>query len=289
MPRFSPRRPLGRTGFVATILGAGDLADASLPFDDCTATLRRALDAGVNVVDTAPMYEDGLSERIVGAAVRDRRGGVFVVDKIDALDEPVGPQVDASLARLGLPFVDAFVFHAVNDVARWNTLQRTGALRAVDAVVRAGKARFRGISCHHPDACVAALRSGWCDVLSFPLGPFVDRRYEDDVLPLARSLGVGTICFKTFGAGMLVADTDGYGKPATGDVGPPLTVDDCVRYTLSLDPDVALLGLSNAAEQDAAFAALERATPMDEAERADVRQRAAARIAARPTWWNPAA
>ena len=74
--RFRPRRELGRTGFIATLLGAGDLADATLPFDTCVATLRRALDAGLNVVDTATSYEDGLSERIVGTALRERRDGV---------------------------------------------------------------------------------------------------------------------------------------------------------------------------------------------------------------------
>src|SRR6516165_11408156 len=96
MPRFAPRRPLGRTGFVATALGAGDLADRAVPKETCVATLRRALDAGLNVVDTAPMYEDGFSEEIVGAALRGRREGVFVVDKIDHLERPVVDQVDES-------------------------------------------------------------------------------------------------------------------------------------------------------------------------------------------------
>src|SRR5512138_3977215 len=101
-PRFQPRRPLGRTGFLATRLGQGDLADRSVPRERCVAVLRRALDAGVNVLDTAPMYEDGYSEELVGEALRGRREGVFLVDKIDHLDEPVSAQLDGSLARLGL-------------------------------------------------------------------------------------------------------------------------------------------------------------------------------------------
>ena len=72
--RFAPRRELGRTGFVATALGIGDLADRSVPLETCVATARRALDAGLNVIDTAPNYEDGYSEEIVGRAVRGRRG-----------------------------------------------------------------------------------------------------------------------------------------------------------------------------------------------------------------------
>ncbi len=68
LPHFSPRRELGRTGFIASALGIGDLADRSLPLETCVATLRRAIDAGLNVVDTAPGYEDGYSEQIVGEA-----------------------------------------------------------------------------------------------------------------------------------------------------------------------------------------------------------------------------
>ena len=104
----------------------------------------------------------------------------------------------------------------------------------------------------------------------FPLGPFVDPRYVTDVLPLAKSLGVGTVCFKTFGAGKLVGDTSGYNQPlkarprgklssgGSDDAGtalPRLSVAECLHYTLTLDPDVALLGLSYPNEQDAAFAA----------------------------------
>ena len=71
-PIFTARRELGQTGFQATQLGIGDLADRNVPFAECVATLQRALDAGLNVVDTAPMYEAGYSEEIVGAALRGR-------------------------------------------------------------------------------------------------------------------------------------------------------------------------------------------------------------------------
>ena len=53
------KRPLGKTGFQATILGIGDLADRTVPIATCVATLRRALDFGLNLVDTAPAYENG--------------------------------------------------------------------------------------------------------------------------------------------------------------------------------------------------------------------------------------
>ncbi len=171
---------MGRTGFVVTLLGVGDLADRSLPIETCVATARRALDAGLNVIDTAPNYEDGYSEEIVGRAVRGvRRDAVFVIDKIDHHEEPICPQIDGSFTRLGLGHTE--------------------------------------------------------------------------------SLDVGTVCFKTFGAGKLVGDTSGYNQPlktrprgkvsSGGSAGadavlPRLSVAECLHYTLTLEPDVALLGMS---------------------------------------------
>jgi aryl-alcohol dehydrogenase-like predicted oxidoreductase len=302
--RFSPRRALGGTGFTATRLGAGDLADRNVPVDTCVATLARALDAGLNVVDTAPGYEDGYSEEIVGRALRGRRDSVFLVDKVDALREPVAPQVAASLERLGLPCADLFVFHNCSTLEDWAAIDAPGGgLDQLREEIGAGRVRFAGISSHHPDVLCEAIAGGRCDVLMFPIGPFVDRRYEAEVLPLARARGIGTICFKTFGAGKLLGDTEGYSRPlqarprgklSSGGADdarpalPRLRVDECVRYTLTLDPDVALLGLSFPNEQDAAFAAAEAFEPLTPVEIDDLRRRAEAAIRGKgPCWWNP--
>lgn len=289
--RFSPHRKLGRTRFRATRVGTGDVADRGLGLETCVATLTRALDAGINVVDTAPNYENGFSEEIVGAAMRRRaRESVFIIDKIDDLDAPAGPQVDASLARLGLPYADAFVFHSVSRPAQWEALVRRGAFDQLAECIRAGKARAGGISSHHPDVLHAALDAGVCDVVMFPAGPFVDRRYVEEILPRAKSLGIATVTFKTFGGGKLVADSIGYNQPLPGGrTGlPRLTVRECVDYTLTLDPDVVLLGMSTPEEQDEALAAAARFETLDAAAMDDIRQRAVvARQEKGPCWWNP--
>jgi hypothetical protein len=136
-----------------------------------------------------------------------------------------------------------------------------------------------------------------------PVGPFVDARYAEEILPLARSVGVGTVGFKAFGAGKLLGDTPGYNQPlkarprgkvssggADGGVAslPRLSVEDCLHYVLTLDPDVALLGLSFPNEQDAAFAAARSFRPLSDEEMSDVRRRAVlARAGKGPCWWNP--
>jgi aryl-alcohol dehydrogenase-like predicted oxidoreductase len=302
---FQPHHELGRTGFRATRLGIGDLADRAVPLAQCVATLVRALDQGLNVVDTAPNYEDGYSEQIVGQALRGRRDGVFVTDKIDHLHRPVAARLDDSLARLGLPHVDLLVFHACSTHADLDHLLAPGGgFDQLAAEQRRGRTRCRGLSSHHPDVLCRAIDSGACDVVMFPLGPFADRRYETDVLPRARARGVGTVCFKTFGAGKLLGDTEGYQRPLAarprgkrssgGDADltaallPRLSVDECVRYTLTVDPDVALLGLSFANEQDAAWAAARAFVPFSAPELEAVRTRAAAAIAGKGhVWWNP--
>jgi len=299
---FQPRRTLGRTGFVATILGIGDLADRQLPLQQLVATVRRALDAGLNLIDTAPGYEAGYSEQIVGQALKGYRDGVFVIDKIDALDQTVAPQIEASLARLQLDYTDLFVFHNLSTLAAWSDVTAPGGgMEQLDEAIRAGKTRFKGISSHNPDVLATAIPSGLVDVVMFPVGPYVDQRYIAEILPLARQYHVGTVCFKTFGTGKLLGDTSGYNQPlqewpgdmlhaaGQGPLLPHLSVEQCVHYTLTCDPDVALLGLSDPNEQNAAFAAAQAFTmPLTPGQMATIRQLAVAAVAHKgPCRWNP--
>ena len=302
---FEPRRQLGKTGFKATWIGIGDLADRAVSLDQCVATVRRALDAGLNLIDTAPSYENGYSEEIVGEALKGRRSGVFVVDKVDHFDKPVTPQVEGSLDRLRMDATDAFIFHGVSKPEDWERLAAPGGgMEELNKCIRAGKTRFRGISSHHPDVLKMAINSGLCDVILFPVGPFVDIRYVEEIVPLAKRKGIGSIGMKTFGAGKLLGDTEGYGRPlqarprgkfssggkdnAAGTALPRLTVKECVHYTLTVDPDVALLGMSFPNEQNAAFEAALDFKPLDAQQMEDIHRRAAQAAEHKgPCWWNP--
>jgi hypothetical protein len=149
----------------------------------------------------------------------------------------------------------------------------------------------------------AAIPSRLVDVVMFPVGPYVHRRYIAETLPLARKHGVGTVCFKTFGAGKLLGDTSGYNQPLhewphgvrctqaqapDQPVLPHLSVAQCLHYTLTCDPDVALLGLSFPCEQDAAFAAAQAFTvPLHPEQMATIQQDAVVAVAHKgPCRWN---
>ena len=297
-------RPLGRTGFNASRIGIGDIADRNVPLAECVRTLHRAMAFGLNLIDTAPGYESGYSEEIVGAALKGRCDQMFVIDKVDNLLDPVAPQVDASLKVLGIDHTDMFAFHAVSEMDVWENLAAPGGgMDQLQDCVTAGKTRFRGISSHSPEVLLAALGSGLCDVVMFPVGPFVDPRYVEQVLPLARQKGVGTVCFKTFGAGKLLGDTTGYNQPlqvrprgkfSSGGAKsgspelPCLSVGECLRYTLTINPDVALLGMSFPNEQDAAMEAFKAFRPLGAGEISDIRRRAEVAIQGKGAcWWNP--
>ncbi len=301
---FKPRRQLGKTGFIATTIGIGDLADRSIPVETLVETARRAIDAGLNIIDTAPGYEDGYSEEIVGKAIKGRRDQMFVISKIDELENPVAAQIEASLTRLQLEFTDAFVFHNLSSLETFAKLQETGGgFDQLAECVKAGKTRFRGISSHNPEVLLEALQSDLFEIVMFPVGPFVDSRYITEILPLAKAKNVGTICFKTFGAGKLLGDTSGYNQPLqirprgklssggsdeTRAILPRLSVSECLHYTMTLDPDVTLLGLSFPNEQDAAFAAAQNFQQLSAAEMEDIRNRALeARKEKGECWWNP--
>jgi len=111
------------------------------------------------------------------------------------------------------------------------------------------------------------------------------------------------VCFKTFGAGKLLGDTEGYGRPLSqrprgklssggsdqsAPVLPCLSVEECLRYTLTVDPDVAILGMSFPNEQDAALTVAAAFEPMSAAELEATRERAREAIAGKgEIWWDP--
>jgi aryl-alcohol dehydrogenase-like predicted oxidoreductase len=228
-----------------------------------------------------------------------------VIDKIDFLEDPVRPQIEASLQRLQLDHTDAFVFHGLSTLEGWQKIASPGGgMDQLAESVKAGLCRFRGISSHDPDTLRAAIESGLCDIVMFAVGAYVHPRYVVEILPLAKKHNVGTVCFKTFGAGKLVGDTTGYNQPlqdrprgkvssggsenANEPTLPHLSIRECLHYTLTLDPDVALLGLSFPNEQDAAFEAARDFKPLSQQQMADIKRRALDAIANKgKCWWNP--
>ncbi|GAA3584108.1 aldo/keto reductase [Kribbella ginsengisoli] len=216
---------LGATGlYVSRIaLGAMSFGGAGTPpwnfvggLDDAAAGLlvNTALDAGVNLIDTADMYADGESEEILGRVIKSRRDEVILATKLAARMGP-GPNdaglsryhvtnaLDASLRRLGTDHIDLYQIHNIDPIT---PIEET--LRALDDAVRAGKIRYLGAS--NLAAWQLARALGKSDQLG--LSRFVasqsyyslaGRDIEAELVPLLTEEKVGLIVWSPLAGGFL--------------------------------------------------------------------------------------
>jgi 1-deoxyxylulose-5-phosphate synthase len=208
-------RLLGRTGVRVSplCLGAMNFGAATAEAESIRL-IHHALDAGFNFIDTADVYNEGESERVVGKALAGRRERVVLATKVHGRTGP-GPNdagnsrlhvlqaCDASLRRLGTDYIDLYQIHRPDpDVPVDETL---GALTDL---VRAGKVRYVGCSTHPAWMVMEALavsdRSGLARYVSEqPPYNLLDRRIENELLPLARRYGLAILPWAPLAQGVL--------------------------------------------------------------------------------------
>lgn len=191
------KRPLGKTGMHVTALGFGGAEIGYEQADQRTvdALLAAALDAGLNIIDTAECYLD--SEELIGRAVAHRRGELFLFTKCGHDGPAFGAadwdpamlckSIDRSLQRLRTNYVDLLQLHSCD----LTTLQRGEVVRVVQDARAAGKTRFLGYS---GDGAAArwAVGSGFFDTLQTSVS-VCDQEAIDLTIPLAVQRGVGVI------------------------------------------------------------------------------------------------
>ncbi|HEV2380675.1 MAG TPA: aldo/keto reductase [Terriglobia bacterium] len=208
------RRELGRSGLKVSEMGLGCMGMSEFygPGNDqeSTATIHRALELGIDFLDTSDAYGPHLNEELVGRAIRGRRHEVVVATKfgiirergsnsrsISGKPEYVRTACEASLRRLGIETIDLYYQHRVDPDT---PIEET--VGAMAQLVREGKVRYLGLSEARPETLrrahqvhpIAALQTEYS---------LWSREPEDNILATCRELGVGFVAYSPLGRGFL--------------------------------------------------------------------------------------
>jgi aryl-alcohol dehydrogenase-like predicted oxidoreductase len=206
------KRTLGQ-GLEVSELGLGlmgmSFAYGTADEQESIATIHRALELGVNFLDTADMYGWGDNEQLVGRAIAGRRDEVVLATKfgnlrpaegsrrVDGRPEYVRQAIDASLRRLGTDHVDLYYQHRVD-----KTVPIEETVGAMAELVAAGKTRHIGLSEASPDTIRRAHAVHPITALQTEYSLWT-RDPEEEILPTTRELGIGFVAYSPLGRGML--------------------------------------------------------------------------------------
>jgi aryl-alcohol dehydrogenase-like predicted oxidoreductase len=220
---------LGTQGLVVSRQGLGcmGMSDfyAGRDDDESVATIHRALDLGVTLLDTADMYGPHTNEQLVGRAIRGRRDEAVVATKFGVVRDPSDPTrrgldaspdyvkraCEGSLKRLGVDHIDLYYLHRVDP--RTPIEDTVGAMADL---VREGKVRFLGLSAVSPATLRRAHAVHPISALQTEYSVWA-REPEAEILPTARELGVGFVPYSPLGRGFLTGSIKSADALAPGD------------------------------------------------------------------------
>ncbi|MCP5111861.1 MAG: aldo/keto reductase, partial [bacterium] len=263
-----PLRVLGKTGAKVSILGFGSGSRFLMykEVDQGLAALNRAIDSGINYIDSAFNYGNGESERRIGMVMKTRRKDVWLVTKIqDRGYDDIMRVFEGSLKRLQTDHVDLLHMHGLTGADDLAAIEApTGALKAYHKIRDEKMARFIGVTSHTDPAVLKTLLERHdLDCVQMALNaariggsaPSNERGLEDSfdniALPVALGKNMGVTAMKVFAQEKLLGDA------------PP---EQLVRYAMSLPVASAVIGMPKLELLDANIQTAKSFQPMPEPE-----------------------
>ncbi|HTY59744.1 MAG TPA: aldo/keto reductase, partial [Bacteroidota bacterium] len=229
--------------------------------DEAIRIINRALDLGVNYIDTAPLYGGGASERYIGEALKGRRNDAFLASKTDDRSYDGSMRsLEGSLKRLGTDHLDLWQIHNVQTSSDVDfILSRQGAVRALERAKDEGIVRFTGITGHRdPFVLKRAIESHPFDAILMAINP-ADRHsasFIDNLLPTAVRLNMGIMAMKVPSRGKIFRQ------------GGVTTMELAMRYALSHPVSTLVIGISAIRELEEDVRIAREFTPLQPAEMA---------------------
>jgi predicted aldo/keto reductase-like oxidoreductase len=196
------KRTLGKTGWELSAIGFGAIKFPLISQKECEMLLNKAIDGGINFVDTADCYGD--SEEKIGLALKGRRKEFYLSTKIDERDGiGVRKKLERCLGRLRTDCIDLIFFHDVRG-SEYDRIFDSGGLETLEKAKKEGKIVEIGISVHHSlPSMRKAIESGVFSALMVAYSAFDEDRLAADVLPMAHRMGVGLIAMKPLAGGRM--------------------------------------------------------------------------------------
>jgi len=208
-------RPLGKTGLQVPVLsfGASSLGAEfrSVTLDEVLKSVRVALDSGLNFIDTSPFYGRGMSEVLLGVALKGvprdsytlcTKLGRYDLQHFDFSAKRVAESVDVSLHRLGTDHIDVMLCHDIEFVEMQQIVDET--IPALRKIQQSGKVRFIGFSGYPMKIFRFILDQTDVDVaLSYNQYTLQNTRFADEIVPLLKQRGVGAMNAGPFSARLL--------------------------------------------------------------------------------------